>query len=72
MFSYFAKIRKSFEYQSVLKVYYSTKNRQKWANLAKIRKKCKLLIISIIYSFYFSCFHYLVPGLGTKKSLVNR
>ena len=38
MFSYFAKILKSFEYQSVLKVYYPTKNRQKWANLVKIRK----------------------------------
>ena len=38
MFSYFAKILKSFEYQSVLKVYYLTKNRQKWANLVKIRK----------------------------------
>ena len=24
-----------------------------------------MLIISIIYSFRFSCFHYLVPGLGT-------
>ena len=23
-------------------------------------------MISIIYSFCFSCFHYLVPGLGTK------
>ena len=38
MLSYFAKILKSFEYQSVLKVYYLTKNRQKWANFAKIGK----------------------------------
>ena len=38
MFSYFAKILKSSEYQSVLKVYYLTKNRKKWAKSLNIRK----------------------------------
>ena len=68
MFSYFAKILKSLEYQSVLKVYYLTKNRQKWVKPINIRNY-KLLIINLIYSFCFSCFHDIVPGLGTKNSL---
>ena len=53
MFSYFAKIPKSFEYQSVLKVYYITKNRQKWANLVKIRKNVNRLL-SALYILFVS------------------
>ena len=53
MFSYFAKILKSFEYQSVLKVYYITKNRQKWANLVKIRKNVNRLL-SALYILFVS------------------
>lgn len=32
-----------------------------------MQENSKLLIINIIYSFYFSCFHGIVPGLGTKQ-----
>ena len=53
MFSYFAKILKSFKYQSVLKVYYPTKNRQKWANLVKIRKNVNRLL-SALYILFVS------------------
>ena len=38
-----------------------------------MQENSKLLIINIIYSFNFSCFHGIVPGLGTKqkaKSLI--
>ena len=33
--------------------------------IVKYKKNYKLLIINIIYSFNFSCFHGIVPGLGT-------
>ena len=62
MFSYFAKILKSFEYQSVLKVYYLTKNRQKWANLAKIRK------MQIAYYQHYIFFSFLLFSLPCTES----
>ena len=36
----------------------------------KYKKKYKLLIISLIYSFDFSCFYGIVPGLGTVNRLL--
>ena len=64
MFSYFAKILKSLKYQSVLKVYYLTKNRQKMAKSPNIRK---LQIADYQYNifFWFLLFSRIVPGLGT-------
>ena len=50
MFSYFAKILKSSECQSVLKVYYLTKNRQKRAKSPNIRK---LQIADYQYNIFF-------------------
>lgn len=50
MFSYFAKILKSSEYQGVLKVYYLTKNRQKRAKSLNIRK---LQIYDYQYNIFF-------------------
>ena len=34
--------------------------------ISKYEKNYKLLIINIIYSFDFSYFHGIVPGLGTN------
>ena len=66
MFSYFAKILKSLKYQSVLKVYYLTKNRQKRAKSPNIRK---LQIADYQYNifFWFLLFSRIVPGLGTTE-----
>ena len=68
MLSYFAKILKSFEYQSVLKVYYLTKNRQKWANLAKIRKNANcwlsalyILFISLVFTTLYRVWVLQIP-----------
>ncbi len=41
MLSYFAKIPKSSEYQSVLKVYYLTKKQAKMSKMAKYKKITK-------------------------------
>ncbi|EFZ37818.1 hypothetical protein HMPREF0663_10187 [Hoylesella oralis ATCC 33269] len=38
MFSYFAKILKSSEYQSVLKVYFMTKKQAKMSKISKYKK----------------------------------
>ena len=70
MFSYFAKILKSFEYQSVLKVYYPTKNRQKWANLVKIRKT-QISDYQHYIFFLFLLFSLPCTGSGYNKSPVN-
>ena len=70
MFSYFAKILKIPEYQSVLKVYYPTKNRQKWANLAKIRKM-QIADYQHYIFFSFLLFSLSCTGSGYSKSVVN-
>ena len=71
MFSYFAKMLKSFEYQSVLKVYYPTKNRQKWANLAKIRK-IQIADCQHYISFSFLLFSLPCTGSGYKLKSIKR
>lgn len=65
MFSYFAKILKSLKYQSVLKVYYLTKNRQKRAKSPNIRK---LQIADYQYNifFWFLLFSRHCTGSGYK------
>ena len=65
MFSYFAKILKSLKYQSVLKVYYLTKNRQKRAKSPNIRK---LQIADYQYNifFWFLLFSRHYTGSGYK------
>ena len=70
MFSYFVKILKSLKYQSVLKVYYLTKNRQKRAKLPNIRK---LQIADYQYNifFWFLLFLRYCTGSGYSKSVVN-
>lgn len=50
MFSYFAKILKSSEYQSVLEVYCLTKNRQKKAKSLNV---IKLQIADYQYNIFF-------------------
>ena len=70
MFSYFAKILKSFKYQSVLKVYYSTKNRQKWANLVKIRKT-QITDYQRYIFFLFLLFSLPCTGSGYKTPIVS-
>lgn len=70
MFSYFAKILKSFEYQSVLKVYYLTKNRQKWANLVKIRKT-QIADYQHYIFFLFLLFSLPCTGSGYKDRLIT-
>ena len=62
MFSYFAKILKIPESQSVLKVYYLTKNRQKWANLTKIRK---MQIANYQHYIFFSFLLFSLPCTGS-------
>lgn len=42
MFSYFAKILKSSEYQGVLKVYYLTKKQAKKGKITKYKKTASL------------------------------
>ena len=66
MFSYFAKILKSSEYQSVLKVYYLTKNRQKWVKSTNIRK---LQITDYQYNifFFFLLLYLICTGSGYKN-----
>lgn len=67
MFSYFAKILKSLKYQSVLKVYYLTKNRQKRAKSPNIRK---LQIADYQYNifFWFLLFLRYCTGSGYDKN----
>ena len=71
MFSYFAKILKSSEYQSVLKVYYLTKNRKKWAKSLNIRK---LQTTNYQYNIFFLFLLFLryCTGSGYYKSLVSQ
>ena len=59
------------KYQSVLKVYYPTKNRQKRAKLPNIRK---LQITDYQYNifFLFLLFYPLCTGSGYYKPLVNQ
>ena len=70
MFSYFTKILKSSEYQSVLKVYYLTKNRQKWVKSTNIRK---LQITDYQYNIFFSLLLFLrhCTGSGYKTPIVS-
>ncbi|PTL26626.1 hypothetical protein C3V39_05955 [Prevotella sp. oral taxon 820] len=65
MFSYFAKILKSLEYQSVLKVYYLTKNRRKRAKSTNIRKSQS--VDNQLYTFsLFLLLYPLCTGSGYK------
>ena len=71
MFSYFAKILKSLEYQSVLKVYYLTKNRQKRAKSTNIRKSQS--VDNQLYTFsLFLLLYPLCTGSGYYKPLANQ
>ena len=70
MFSYFAKILKSSKYQSVLKVYFITKNRRKWAIWIKIGKYQMIENQSIIF-FWLLLFYYTCTGSGYKILIVN-
>ena len=71
MFSYFAKILKSSEYQSVLKVYYLTKNRQKRAKLLNIRK-WQITDYQYNIFFLFLLFSRYCTGSGYYKPLANQ
>ena len=70
-YCYFAKILKSSENQSVLKVYYLTKNRQKWVKSINIRK---LQVIDYQYNIFFCflLFSWRCTGSGYYNSLVNQ
>ena len=76
MFSYFAKILKSSEYQGVLKVYYLTKNRQKRAKLLNIRKlqttdyQYNIFFLFLLFSRYYTGSGYTMPLVNTDLQVV--
>lgn len=75
MFSYFTKILKSSEYQSVLKVYYLTKNRQKWVKQPNIRKlqitdyQCNIFLSFLLFYPLCTGSEYKIPIVNSRFTI---